>query len=77
MCDEKGILNGLIYNTFKLCFDEIFGGQRNFTEMAEILKQWDLPEETQARHAEKLAFVKRVLKGNVEGGVRIRKFKLN
>ena len=77
MCDESGVLDGLVYNTFKLCFDEIFGGRRNFTEMAEIMKQWDLPEETKAHGSEKLARVRQVLNGKVEGGIRIRRFKLN
>ncbi len=77
ICDEKGVLDRLIYNTFKLCFDEIFGGRRNFTEMVEILKQWDLPEETKACSSEKLACVRRVLNDEIGGGIRIRRFKLN
>lgn len=77
MCDKNGVLDDLIYNTFKLCFDEIFGGWRNFTEMAEILKQWNFSEETKARSSENLACVRRVLNDEVEGGIRIRRFKLN
>ncbi|OGD51963.1 hypothetical protein A2608_02420 [Candidatus Azambacteria bacterium RIFOXYD1_FULL_44_10] len=77
MCDENGILDGLIYNIFKLCFDEIFGGRRNFTEMVEVFKQWDLPEETKARSSEKLARVRRILNDEIGGGIRIRRFKLN
>lgn len=77
MCDESGVLDSLIYNTFKLCFDEIFGGRRNFTEMVEILKQWDLSKGAGKCCAEKLICVKRFLTEKIEGGIRIRKFKLN
>ncbi len=77
MCDENGILDVNIYVAFKACFDELFKGRINFADMAKTLKEWDIPEETKAAHAEEMAEIKRVLNNDICGGIVIRKFKLN
>lgn len=74
MCDKNGVLNFTIYNTFKACFDEIFGGQVNFEYMVEILKRWDLPKNIKVRCSDKLVEIRRVMNHEIAGGICINRF---
>lgn len=71
------ILNVRIYVAYKELFDILFIGNISFAGMAEVLRKWDLPENSRQKYADKLAALLKVLNDDVKGGVPVKKFKLN
>jgi hypothetical protein len=77
LCSPRGILNAEIYNDHKNIFNAVFVDARTFTEMAEILRKWDLSRATRENYAERLVLLHKVLNDKISGGIKLVKYKLN
>lgn len=74
---EYGRLNSVIFGAYKDAFDVLFGGYSSFPSLEEILKKWDLSEETRKKYTGKIAEIHRVLTKKIHGGIPLEDFKLN